>query len=114
MTKVILADRYNEHNIINEEKEIWVYDVLVALGADEKVLSSISKEKMSEYLTILEMEVWDNFDETIDIYRKGKLVGQWKKPKLKLIKEGKDKYYYEIHLNEWSLPFQMKRRGENV
>ena len=112
MSSIILADRYDEQNIINEEKTIWVYDVLVALGADEDVLSSIEEDKMSEYLSILEMEVWNNFDGTVDIYRKGKLVAQWKVPKLKLIKEAKGKYYYEIHLDEWALPFQIKRRGE--
>jgi len=112
MSSIILADRYDEQKIISEEKEIWVYNVLVALGADEDILSSIPKKDMAEYLTLLEMEVWDNVDSTIDIYRKGKLVAQWKIPKLKLIREGKNKYYYEIQLDEWALPFQMQRKGE--
>jgi len=112
MSSVILADRYDAQNIIDEEKEVWVYNVLVALGADEDILTSIPKEEMSEYLSLLEMEVWNNANSTVDIFRKGKLVAQWKVPKLKLIKEGRNKYYYEIQLDEWALPFQMQRRGE--
>lgn len=39
-----------------------------------------------------------------------KIVGEWKYPKIILKKEGKNKCYYEIKLNEWALPFQMKER----
>ena len=112
MSAIILADRQDVQQIIDEEKEIWVYDVLVALGAAEDVLVSIKEEDMSQYLSLLEMEVWNVVGGSVDVFRKGKIVAQWKAPKLTLIKEGKDKYYYEIQLNEWALPFQMKKRGE--
>jgi hypothetical protein len=55
--------------------------------------------------------VWDKVSGEVDILRKGKLVAQWKQPKLKLIKEAPGKYYYEIHLNEWALPFQMQSKN---
>jgi hypothetical protein len=94
MSSIILADRYDEQKVIEEEKTVWVFNVLVALGADEDILTEIKKEEMSEYLTLMGMEVWDNADGTVDIFRKEKLVAQWKTPKLKLIKESKNKYYY--------------------
>lgn len=110
MSTIILADRRDEQKVINEEKEIWVYDVLVALGADEDILAEIEKKDMSEYLSILELEVWDKINGEIDIFRKKKLVAQWKQPKLKLIKKALE-CYYEIHLNEWALPFQMRPKN---
>jgi len=111
MSSVILADKRDEQKIINEEREIWVFNVLVALGADEDILVEIKKEDMSEYLAIMELEVWDKVNGEVDILRKGKLVAQWKQPKLVLVKEVPDKYYYEIHLNEWALPFQMQSKN---
>lgn len=109
MSSIILADRCDLQRIIKEEKKDWVYNVLIALGADKNILAS--NEDISEYLSLLEIEVWDNISaNTVDISRKGKLVAQWKIPKFKLVKEGKNKFYYEIQLNEWALPFQMRRR----
>lgn len=109
MSSIILADRCDLQNILKEEKKNWVYNVLVALGADKDIL--VSNKDMSEYLSLLEIEVWNNIGtNAVDIFRKGKLVAQWKNPKFRLIKEEKNKYYYEIQLNEWALPFQMKRR----
>jgi hypothetical protein len=110
MSTIILADRRDEQKVISEEKEIWVYNILVALGADEDILAEIKKEDMSEYLSMLELEVWNKVSGEVDIFRKGKLVAQWKQPILKLIKKV-PKYYYEIHLNEWALPFQMQSKN---
>jgi len=112
MSYVVLADRRDEQKVIREEKEVWIYDVLVALGADEDILASVPERDMAEYLALLEIEVWHNADSTTDILRKGKLVAQWQRPNLILVKEGKNKYYYKIQINEWALPFQTQQRGE--
>lgn len=112
MGDVVLADKGDEQRVIAEEKEEWIYQVLMALGVAEEILVDLSNDDIVSYLTSIEIEVFDNHDDTIDILREGKLVAQWKKPRLVLVKEGFRKYYYEIHLNEWALPFQMAKRGE--
>lgn len=105
----IITERYNEKKVINEEKEKWIKKVLVALGADEDILNSLKKEDFIGYFSILEIEVWRNYDDTVNIIKKGKLVAQWKIPNIKLIKKN-NKLYCEIKFNNWALPFQINNK----
>ena len=106
MSEIILVNTEDLTDTIEEEKSLWVNKVLVALGANKDRLQD---DDIKEYLMSIRLEVWSNLSEgTVDIYRDGKLVGQWKVPKL--IRRKEKEYYYEIHLNEWALPFQVKRR----
>ena len=112
MSTIILADRGEEGKIIEEEREEWVYQVLVALGVEEDVLVENSNEVVLEYCKSIGIEVIKNLGEdTISIFKNRNLVAEWKVPNLIFKKEGKE-YFYEIHLNEWALPFQQIRRGE--
>lgn len=111
---VILCDRGDEYKVIEEEKEEWIRDVLIALGVDEKMFNTdIDETDFREYLDVREIEIWKNLTSgKVEIFRKDKLVAEWKSPKLVLIKDKPNKLYYEISLNEWALPFQMSGRGE--
>ena len=111
MGSIILADRGDENKIIEEEKQLWVYKVLLALGANEEVLGEAEDAEVREYLSALNLEIWNKYDGSIDILRGDKIVAQWKPPELILIKD-KPKWYYEIHIQEWALPFQMENRGK--
>lgn len=105
---VILVNTEDVTDTIEEEREAWVERVLVALGADQNRIKDIDSR---EYLMSLNLEVWNNISNgCVDIHRDSKIVAQWKEPKLIKKKEDKNKYYYEIHLNEWALPFQMRRK----
>lgn len=105
MSEIILANIEDVTDIVEEEKQNWIFKVLVALGAEEEALKN---DDYRIYLMSLQLEVWSNLsDGTVDIFREGKMVGQWKPPKL--IKRKDKESYYEIHLNEWALPFQMRR-----
>lgn len=107
MSEIILVNIEDLTDTIEEEKTSWTFKVLKAFGAKEERLK---ENDVKEYLISLKLEVWDNLSErTIDIFRDKKLVAQWKPPKL-IRKRENDEYYYEIHLNEWALPFQMSRR----
>lgn len=111
MGSIILSNRGDEQKIIQEEKSEWVFQVLLGLGVAEEILIELSNEDIVNYLESIRIEVISNISsDGVDIYREEKIVAQWKKPKLILIKEKRNKYYYEIHLNEWALPFQMKKR----
>lgn len=107
MSNIILCNRGEEYKIIYEEKEEWIYQVLLKLGIKEDILVDLDNENLISYLTSLDIEIFDNVDETIEIYKNFKLVAQWKIPRLVLRKENK-KLYYEIHLNEWALPLREK------
>lgn len=100
----ILADRGDERKIIQEEKEEWLADVLLAMEIP-KELFDLNIEDMKEYLSTINVEIWENHDETLDIYKNDEIVAQWKKPKLILIKD-KPRWYYEIHINAWARPLQ--------
>lgn len=109
---VILCNRGDEYKVIAEEQQEWIHKVLVALGVDESILSNDYDDiKVREHLDVRSIEVWkDITNNTVDILRNEKVVAQWKQPKLTLVKEGKNDWYYEIQLNEWALPFQMQRK----
>ena len=114
MGDIILADKGDEQKIIAEEKEEWVYQVLMALGVAEEILVDLNNDDIVSYLTSMEIEIFDNCDGTIDIMRKNKLVAQWKVPELILIKESSRKYYYKIYIKAWALPFQMSKREKKI
>ncbi len=106
----ILCNNGDERKTIEEAKEEWVKEVLIALGANEDIFGTdVDLFDSRQYLDALEIEVWPDVSGNINIYRKQKLVAQWKEPKLLLIKEGAE-MYYKITTNEWALPFQMRKR----
>jgi len=113
MSNVILADLEDHQKIISEEKEEWIYQVLVALGVPEKLIVDSSNEEIVEYITAVGIEIFDHLGtNSVEIIREGKTVAEWKEPKLIRKVDNKGKHYYEIHFNEWALPFQMSRRGK--
>jgi hypothetical protein len=109
---VILANKEDYQKVINEEKEEWIYQVLIGLGVNEELLINSTNEEIISHLTSLGIEILDFLDiENIKIMRENKIVAEWKYPKLILKKEN-SKLYYEIYINEWALPFQMKNRSK--
>ena len=98
--------------------------LLVALGADEKVISENTLEA-KRHVSQLGLDVESHPDGSIDISRLElsfvkvpednkevpvetgrQLVAQWLPPQLVRIREA-PKDYYIITLREWALPFQM-------
>lgn len=111
MSQVILCNRGDEHEIIEEEKVIWIRDVLVAIGVPEDIVDDEDKMTLKHYLDAHMIDVWQNLEDgSATVHRDDKLIGEWKYPKLTLKQEGKGKWFYEIKLQEWALPFQMKER----
>lgn len=107
--EVILCNRGDEHEIIEEEKAFWIKDVLVAIGVDEEIVNKGGMD-LKFYLDSHEIDVWQNLENGgVEIHRKDKLIAEWKYPRLVLKKDGRN-YFYEIKLNEWALPFQMNER----
>lgn len=112
MSNIILASRGDEQKVVAEEKEEWIYQVLLALGIEEEILVELSNREIVDFLNTSGIEVIDNLgEESVKISKNDNLVAEWKAPKFILKKENNE-YYYEIHLNEWALPFQMSRKGE--
>ena len=111
MSQVILCNRGDEHDIIEEERSIWIRDVLIAIGVDPEIIDDDDRLILKHYLDAHEIDVWQNLEDgSATIHRKDKLIGEWKYPTLVLKKEARNKWYYEIKLNEWAVPFQMNPR----
>jgi len=120
---IILADRQDEINVVEEEKQAWLQKVLVALGADvDKINENTITAK--NHVSSLGLDVILKSEGEIDIMRydneqvgetivetEGYLVAQWFKPRYILKKEDNN-WFYEIHIEEWALPFQMTNLGE--
>ncbi len=119
----ILADAGDERQVIEEERQAWLRRVLVALGADEEVISHNTLEA-KRHISGLLLDVETHPDGSVDIARleiqvvveEGKekpletgrkLVAQWMPPKLVRVKD-RPRDYYRIDLREWALPFQME------
>jgi hypothetical protein len=106
---IILANRGDEQKIIEEEKEEWIYQVLIALGIPEKILVDLDNEEVVEYIASRGIEVFTHLGiGKVEIWKDGQTIAEWREPKL-IMKKDKE-YYYEIHLNEWALPFQQERK----
>jgi len=120
MSSVILCNISDAHNVIEEEKMHWIYDVLGALGVPEEVYDYKTIDEYRERMEEMGIEVILVTNGNINVYKKAwhegptpercgwlpaldeHLVAQWKEPERIMKLEGKDAYY-EIHLNEWSI-----------
>jgi len=120
---IILADRQDETDAVNEERQDWLQRVLVALGADPEIIKK-NTINAKNHISSLGLDVVLKSDGEIDIHRfeydqvedvtiekDSYLVAQWFKPKF-IVKEDDGKKFYEIHIEEWALPFQMSNLGE--
>jgi hypothetical protein len=102
---IILADRGSEQKVIEEERQEWVVEVLVAMGIPSEAFE-LEDNELRNYLSTTGIEVWRGFDGSINIYEDDEIVAQWKVPKLVLIKETPKKWYYEIHIDAWARVLQ--------
>jgi len=120
----ILTDVGDELRIIKEERLAWFRRVLVALGADETIISENTMEARN-HIAGLGLDVETHPDGSLDIARLEisfvasgdgketpvetgrKLVAQWLPPQLIRIRE-LPRDHYRITLREWALPFQME------
>jgi|19_taG_2_1085344.scaffolds.fasta_scaffold08705_3 hypothetical protein len=120
---IILADKQEEMKAVDEERQAWLQKVLVALGANPDIIKKNTIEaknhisslgldvvlKPEGEINILRFDYEEINGETVE---KGCYpVAQWLSPKYILkIEDGKK--FYEIHIEEWALPFQMLNLGE--
>lgn len=96
MAKIVLADRYNTHDVIKEEKEEWVTTLLIMLGVPEEEIF----EGNQDYLMRFGIQVWDHIDNgDVEIMQHNILVGKWYAPKLVPMYDENNVIYYEIHLD---------------
>lgn len=119
----IMVDVGDERKVIEEERQNWLRRVLIALGADETIISENTLEA-KRHVSQLGLDVESHTDGSIDIVRLEtsmitasdgeipietgrRFVAQWLPPSLIRIKEA-PKDYYIITLREWALPFQME------
>jgi len=93
---IVLADRYNTHDVIKEEKEQWVTTLLIMLGVPEEEIFEGNQEALKFY----GIQVWDHIDNgDVEIIQNNLLVGKWYAPKLEPKYDENNTIYYEIHLD---------------
>lgn len=109
MNNIILVNKEDLFETIEEEKSIWVFEVLVALGIEEDKLANLSDWDLKIFLAQNEIEIWGKPKGEVDILRSDKLVAQWKEPKF-VVKSDEEGKFYEVKLNHWALPFQVKKK----
>lgn len=120
MSGVILCNLSDIRQLINEERQYWLFDLLDALGVPDEVYDAGSIDEYRESMDELGIEIILKTSGDVDVYKKqwyeedneencgwlpvtkDHLVGQWKEPKRIRKVDGKE-VYYEVHLNEWSI-----------
>lgn len=93
---IVLADRYNTHDVIKEEKEEWVKTLLIMLGVPENQIFDGNQDFIHQF----GIRVWDHLDNgDVEVIQNGELVGKWYSPKLEPKFDENNVLYYEIHLD---------------
>lgn len=96
MSHIILADRYNAQDVIQEEKRQWVTTLLIMLGVPEEEIYEESRDIINQF----GIQVWDHLDNgDVEILQNGMLVGKWYAPRLEPKYDENKIIYYEIHLD---------------
>lgn len=95
---IILSNRYDSVDIIQEEKERWVISVLIALGMTEDELCE-DEYTSRDIMHHKGIEVIDNVEGTIEIIKNKEVIGNWNAPILTLKLDENNEMYYEIELS---------------
>lgn len=112
MRQIILADRYKTHEIIQEEKEIWIKNLLIMLGIPADQIHEGNREVLEQY----NLQVWDDLElGDIEVIKDDILVGKWYAPLLIAKCDETNKVYYEIHLDYDSImDNEFNFSGDNI
>lgn len=126
MSKVILCDRSDTNEIVEDERLQWIIEILIELGVDESIIENYDNIENYRYeMENMGIEIDYNISSNaVNVYKKqwhdgaseeesgwfepneDHLIAQWNEPNyVKRIKGSE--VYYELHLNEWSI-FNMR------
>ncbi len=96
MRQIVLADQYNTVEVINEERDLWVINLLILLGVEPDDIFPENREALFHY----GIQVWDHLDNgDVEIIQNEVLVGKWYAPTVFAKTDENNKVYYEIHLD---------------
>ena len=100
---IVMCDVEDLEETIDEGKQIFMIQLLVALGLTEEHFENPNSDETQEYMKRAIIEVYDHLGtyET-DILKDREIIAQWKEPKIRRIREKDGKEYYRVHFNFWS------------
>lgn len=100
---IVMCEIDDLEEIIDEGKQIFMIQLLVALGLTEEHFDNPTSDETQEYMKRAIIEVYDYLGtHETDILKDREVVAQWKESKVLRIRENDGKEYYRVHFNFWS------------
>jgi len=100
---IVMFDIDDLEETIDEGKQIFMIQLLVGLGLKEEHFDNPTSDETQEDMLRAAIEVYDVLGTyRTDILKDREVVGQWKDPKIRRIREKDGKEYYRVHFNFWS------------
>jgi len=105
---VILVNQQDALEVENEEKVKWALEVLETMGLPvEEWTGEPTMDKLRKIRSTLKEKDIDVIDDTsggLEIYYKGTLIGEWRKPRYVLREDPNEinmyyRYYLEMHID---------------
>lgn len=110
MVITILTDLTSHTATVEEQKKIWLYELLYFLGIDVEILNDIPGDAAVEYLIKSGIHIIDypGIGALKVEYRKDhgsplEVVGEWAGPEYSVKMDEEGKLYYEISIECWSI-----------
>jgi len=104
----ILVNQQDASEVENEEKVKWAFELLKTMGLPvEEWVGEPTMDKLRKIRSTLKRKDIDVIDDTnggIEIYYKGTLIGEWRKPRYVLREDPNEinmyyRYYLEMHID---------------
>jgi len=104
---IILVNQADAQEVENEEKIKWALGVLEIMGVPieewEVQPTMDNLRKIRSQLKAKDLDVIDDTNGGLEIYYRGTLIGEWRKPRYVLREDPKEKsiyyrYYLEMHI----------------
>ena len=102
MIQKILADRTGYQKVVAEQKNIWISEILEALGVDDDFFD-LPIDYQRDLLIENEIQIirYPDIDACMVIFE-GNVIGEWLGPSLRLVEDDQG-LYFEITLESWSI-----------
>jgi hypothetical protein len=106
----ILTDLTSHTATVEEQKKIWLYELLYFLGIDVEILDEIPGDVAVEYLIKNGVHITDypsigalKVEHRRDHSSPLEVVGEWAGPEYSVKMDEEGKLYYEVSIECWSI-----------
>lgn len=100
----LIADRDNHLSVINDMKNDWINNIITSLNLNTQEQMNVTDSEYLDYLTKSKIDIIEYPSiSSIQVKFENQLIGEFAEPDYNLKRDDKNKYFYYIEIECWSI-----------